>query len=194
MHDGDETIRGEQAIDKHVVVSGQADIALEPKAKLNPEAETAIAAADLIVIGPGSVYTSLLPALSVFGMQEALAAAKAPKVLIANLVTEAHHTNGWHVVDIVHALEHHHIPLDYVIYNTQLPPRTLLASYLAEGEQMIAFTPERFKESPKVHTIGTALLADHIQERSPHDGIKRSVIRHNAAEVRAQLWSILGCA
>jgi uncharacterized cofD-like protein len=191
MQDGQEIIRGEHAIDVHTITDADIDVWLEPEAHINPEAELAIRDADLIVIAPGSVYTSLLPALSVSGVREAM---RAPKVLIANLVTEAHQTNDWHVVDFAKSLARHDVPINYVLYNTQEPPADKLKNYLREEEQPVGTAADRFAEVPNIQCIGAPLLADEVAEHDERDAIERSYIRHDAAEVRRQLWDILAKA
>jgi uncharacterized cofD-like protein len=190
MQDGNEIIRGEHAIDTYTISGKSAEVWLEPQPHINPEAEQAIHAADIIVVAPGSVYTSLLPALSVGGVREAMATNPCPKVLIANLVTEAHQTNGWHVADFVKSLERHQVPINYALYNTQQPPARKLQNYLREGEQTVATEKDRFTEIPDVECIGAALIANELEQRDQNDAIERSYIRHNAQEVRRQLWKI----
>jgi uncharacterized cofD-like protein len=191
MQDGKAIIRGEHTIDTHTIIDSDVDVWLEPEPHVNPEAEAAIRSADIIVVAPGSVYTSLLPALSVAGVREAMAANPCPKVLIANLVTEAHQTNGWHVVDFVASLSHHQVPLNYVLYNTQRPSERKLKNYLHEGERPVDISEDRFAEIPEVRCIGTHLIADDIEQHDQNDAIERSYIRHDAEEVRRQLWKIL---
>jgi uncharacterized cofD-like protein len=72
-----------------------------------PEAVRAILSADLIVIGPGSLFTSILPNLLVHGMTEALRASTAFKVYVCNVATQPGETDGFAVADHVLALEAH---------------------------------------------------------------------------------------
>jgi uncharacterized cofD-like protein len=102
-------------------VSGQVAVASTPRLRhvwlepddgvavptATPEALEAIADADLLVIGPGSLYTSLLPNLLVPGISEALAAAAAPVVLVANLREQPGETEGMSLVDHLDALDAH---------------------------------------------------------------------------------------
>ncbi len=192
MQDGKEIIRGEHNIDTYTVTNKNVEVWLEPESHINPEADDAIRSADLIVVAPGSVYTSLLPALSVSGVREAMSANPCPKVLIANLVTEAHQTNDWHVVDFVHALEHHQVPITHVLYNTQAPPENKLKRYLKEGEQPVSFTEDRFAESSSIAYIPGTFVASEAAQFDQNDAIERSYIRHNAQEVQRELWKILG--
>jgi len=191
MQEGKHIIRGEHNIDTHTIDNNDVDVWLEPEPHVNPEAKRAIRSADLIVIAPGSLYTSLLPALSVAGVREAMAANPCPKVLVANLVTEARQTNGWHVVDFVHSLGRHQVPINYVLYNTQKPPANKLKNYLREGEQTVGTEQGRFAEDPTITFIPGRFIANDAEHHDKNDAIERSYIRHNAQEVRRQLWKIL---
>jgi uncharacterized cofD-like protein len=89
-----------------------------------PEAVRAILSADLIVLGPGSLYTSLLPNLLVKGIIDAIRAAKALKVYICNVATQRGETEGYTVGDHVRAIERHvgAWSFDVVLVNDHFPP------------------------------------------------------------------------
>jgi uncharacterized cofD-like protein len=73
----------------------------------HPEAVRAILEADLIVLGPGSLYTSVLPNLLVQGVKRSLIAAPAPKVYVCNVATQHGETDGFGAADHVAAIEDH---------------------------------------------------------------------------------------
>jgi uncharacterized cofD-like protein len=117
------------------VVEGQSRIAhagqiervwLTPEVSPSADALAAIAEADAIVIGPGSLYTSILPALLVPSVQEAIAAAPAVRIFIANVATQAGETDGFDLTDHVDALVAHGLPnvVDIVLANNQFAART----------------------------------------------------------------------
>jgi uncharacterized cofD-like protein len=80
---------------------------LDPEATINPEAEEAILNAEMIIIGPGSLYTSILPNLVVDGMPEALKASPAVKVFVCNVATQPGETDQFRVSDHLRAIEDH---------------------------------------------------------------------------------------
>ncbi len=90
-----------------------------------PEAVRAILGADLIVIGPGSLYTSLLPTLLVNGITEAVRASGAPCVYVCNVATQPGETDGYTVVDHVEAIEKHlgRGVFDAVLSNNRYPSK-----------------------------------------------------------------------
>jgi len=97
-------------------------IFLKPRAKAYPNAIESIKKADLIVIGPGDLYSSLLQILLTDGMSEAIKKSKAKIVYISNLMTKHGETNEFSVLDFSNEIEKYlKNKLDYVIYNTKKP-------------------------------------------------------------------------
>jgi uncharacterized cofD-like protein len=105
------TIRGESSIGPAVSNGAKArihEVYLAPEnPAAHPEAVRAILEADLIVLGPGSLYTSVLPNLLVQGIRRSLIAAPAPKVYVCNVATQQGETDGFSVADHVGAIEDH---------------------------------------------------------------------------------------
>jgi uncharacterized cofD-like protein len=99
-------VKGESQISK----TGGRIVSIElspPDALAYSESVTAILEADLIVIGPGSLYTSILPNLLVPGIAEAIRNSSAPKIYICNVATQPGETEGYNVAEHVLALEQH---------------------------------------------------------------------------------------
>ncbi|MBX5467369.1 MAG: YvcK family protein [Firmicutes bacterium] len=105
------------------------------------EAVAAIREADLIVLGPGSLYTSVIPNLLVRPIGEAIAQSRALRVLVANLMTQPGETAGYSVWDHVRAVEEHvgQPVVDVVlVHRTPLPP-AVLERYRQEGAEPVAW-------------------------------------------------------
>jgi uncharacterized cofD-like protein len=83
-----------------------------------PAALTAVARADQIILGPGSLYTSVLAAVAVPALREALAAARGRKVYVCNLRPQVPETEGYDVAAHVTALEGHGVEIDVVLCDT----------------------------------------------------------------------------
>ena len=193
LEDGKQTIRGEQKISEHLIVGHEAKVRLEPNAKVNPTASRAIKDAEMIIIAPGDIYTSLLPVLKVSGMPEALSSSKAKIVMVANLINKPLHSLDWHVMDYVREIEAYIGigAIDYVLYNTQPPSKELLDKYAGEGEFPLKNDPARFSET-KAHFIGAPLVASQPYRQDQADKLtKRSLIRHDPLAVKQQLEKIL---
>lgn len=189
MDDGTETIMGESRIGHRRIQHSDAVVRLEPAALINPDAQAAIAYADLVVIAPGNLYGSLLPALAVSGMREALRATKAQKVMVSNLVTKPGQTDGWHVVDYVKVLERYigAGQIDAVLYNSLAPSQELLDAYAQDQEYPVGIEQERFGEI-RARAIGAPLVSDRLAVQDKNDTLlKRTLIRHDAIRVARQL-------
>lgn len=104
-------------------------------ARALPQVLKAIEAADLIAIGPGSLYTSLIPNLLVRDLAETIARSRARVVLVMNLMTEPGETDGHAAADFLLALRRHapQVPIDDVLLNTAPIRGELIERYAAEG-------------------------------------------------------------
>lgn len=185
-------LEGEHAIDDYQLVSrfGIERIALSPRPKANPKALRAIKEADLIVVGPGSFYTSLVPNFLVPGIGTMLALSRAKKVYIANLMNKHGHTDEFTVSDYLERLEKligKRRVFTHVIYNTKLPPKALLRRYADEGEPVRA--TERCKKGRVF--IATNLLREELQKEDRGDTLARTLIRHDPKKLAKAISSII---
>ena len=98
------------------------------------EAVEAIEEADAIIIGPGSLYTSIMPNLIVRDIGEALKKSDAMKIYVCNIMIEPGETDGYSVSDHAKALlEHVDFKLDYVLSNNAIAPSDIILQYIREG-------------------------------------------------------------
>src|SRR6185312_12691153 len=169
MDDGS-IVRGET----NITASRQrvVELMLEP-ATVDPLPETldAIANADIITLGPGSLYTSLIPNLLVRGVPEALAASKATKVFVCNLMTQANESLGLSASQHIEKILQHaggvKGPLfDYALINTAPISAERLDQYAREGQEPIEADLERVK----------ALGVEPLTGNFVHEG---DVLRHD---------------
>lgn len=109
-----------------------------------PDTREAIAQADVIVLGPGSLYTSILPNLLVPGILDEIADSRAVKIYVCNVMTQPGETDGMSVADHLQVLLDATRPglVQYVLANTEAPSRELLARYAEEGAQPVIPTRE----------------------------------------------------
>jgi uncharacterized cofD-like protein len=173
-------LKGEHAIDFYQLISrfGVASIKLSPKAKLNPEALWAIKEADAIVVGPGDLYTSILPNFLISGMPAAIRNAKAKKIFVGNLMNKHGQTDNMEVNDYIDVFTNVvGAPFfTHAIYNTTKVPSALLTRYLDEGEPVLCEPTEG--ESGPIY-VGAPLLATRAPKRVKGDKLARSYIRHD---------------
>jgi len=121
-------------------------VCLKPTdAKALPQALSALEAADLIVIGPGSLYTSLIPILLVKDIADGIARSHARVVLIGNLMTEPGETDGYTAADHLEAIRSHagQVRIHDVLHNTEPVPAHLAERYALEGAIPVSPTPEK---------------------------------------------------
>ena len=140
-------------------------VMIEPQdAAAHPEAVEAIDEADLVVIGPGSLYTSLVPNLLVPEIAEAVGRTAAQKVYVCNVATEKGETDGYTVGDHVLALQRHTFPglIDVVVANSS-PLQSNPAS-------AVPHVPPTDEPAPGVSVV-TADIVDHTHP-TQHDASK----------------------
>lgn len=164
---------------------------LEPEPEANPKAIAAINQADMVVIAPGNLYSSLVPSLIVPGIGKALKQSQAFKVYVCNLVTKPGQTDGFEVTDFVDEIERFadcHF-LDAVLFNTEKPSRALLEKYAKEGELSVTYDRRKLKQMPYM-AVGAKLLSGKVwQKISQSDPIasQRTLIRHDPKTVARAL-------
>lgn len=150
-------------------------ITLEPRAQANPKARRAIRQADLIIIGPGDLYSSLIPTFLIPGIAKEIKKCRAKKLYICNLMNRAGQTENFQPGDFVKKIEEYSgVKLDYIIFNIEHPPQALLKRYLREGECLVPTTTIKNKRY-----IGEKLISPKLPRTKREDRIKRNLIRHN---------------
>lgn len=146
-----------------------------------PETISAIRKADLIIIGPGSLYTSILPNLLVPKLGAEVCRAKAKKVYICNLMTQAGETYNYSASDHVKAIYDHMSCafINTILVNNEDIPRKVRERYNEEKSQPVIFDIER------LHALGLEVIPGEIVS------LKDGAIRHDTKEVASMLYSIL---
>jgi uncharacterized cofD-like protein len=136
--EGGSIVRGETKISQ--VGNAIKRLFLEPAGcKPMPEALAAIEKADVITIGPGSLFTSLLPPVLVEGVADAIAVSQAVKIFVCNLMTQPGETDGFsarHHLEVFHGYAGQ-IEFDYVIVNDRPISKQQQEKYASEGAQQI---------------------------------------------------------
>jgi uncharacterized cofD-like protein len=137
-----------------------------PKARIFKEAEAAILEADKIVIGPGDLYTSILPNIIVTGVKSALQRSKARKIYVCNIMTKAGETLGYKASDFIGELERYlgRGLIGTIVCNDKKPPAYLLKRYAAESAEFVE--PDlREKRVRKAEVLGGRDLARHDPDK-----------------------------
>lgn len=187
---GKRIIRGEEKIQNSHLNGTLNHLWLEPVARANPKALSAIREADCIVIGPGNLYASLIPNLLVRGIPEAIRKSKAKKIFICNLMTKMEHTHGWSVADYVQAIEKYMgAPLDVVVFNNKRPEADILKRYAREGDTLTSWDA---LPSDRV-LVGANLMSHraHAANKVGTPAKESSLVRHDPSKLAAIVLRIL---
>ena len=137
-----------------------------------PETCEAIRRADVVVAGPGSLFTSILPPLLVPQVRDAIRQSSATRVLVANLMTEPGETDDYSVLEHVLTIERHLGAqlFDYVIYNTSPVPDHLADAYREGGSLPIQTGTFELGALERLHVrpIGVPLVSEHPAGKIRH--------------------------
>ena len=133
----------------------------------------------MITIGPGSLFTSLIPNLLVRGISQAIVASRATKIYICNLMTQANESLGLSAADHIRALNRHaQKPLfDYALVNRTPASEELTLKYATEGACQI------LNDLEEIEALGVIpVLGDYLEEAG--------VARHNTTRVARDLLEL----
>lgn len=188
--DGSECV-GETNIDEpsedHDGTQRIVSLTLEPDVPIADNARQAIHAADLIVLGPGGLYTSILPNVLVPGAADALFKTSGKLVTVVNLMSWWGQTHGFSGTDHVDELVRYigRKP-DYILVNNFPLPEDILRVYALQNDFPVS---DNFGADRRV--IRSDLLAPEKIKRSGGDILKRSLIRHDPDKLARAIVSLL---
>jgi uncharacterized cofD-like protein len=171
-------VRGESQIPRRQGFISE--VYLEP-ADCQPPAEVlaAIREADGIVLGPGSLYTSVIPNLLVEGVAQALRQSEAPKIYVCNVMTQPGETDGYTAADHIEAI-HRHVKgrlIDYAVVNTEVPIK-LQEKYARQGAHPV--TPDL----PRIQKMDVIPVAARLMSETDH-------VRHDPARLAETIFDLV---
>jgi uncharacterized cofD-like protein len=176
--------------EKEVYLSREIDqgyktVFLEPFPKVNPRVIEELQNADLIVMGPGGLHTSLIPNLLVEGVCDAICQSPAKKVYVVNLMNRKGQTTGYKTSNYLHELVRYlgKDVFDHILINVQKPPKELIDVYAEEGDLV--------ENDIEDERIVRAHLLGRLAEEAKKDLIKRNLIRHDSAKLAQELMKIV---
>jgi uncharacterized cofD-like protein len=162
---------------------------LTPEAEPNAQALEAIAKADLLVLGPGDLYTSVLPNILVNGISQAIAKSKAKKVYIVNLMTKYGQTYNFSASDHLNVIkEYCGIIPDYVVINTAVLSPEALALYAKFEEKSVV---DDLKPNNGYTVIRADVVSHQFTEKPKSDTLVRSLIRHDSLKLAEELMKLV---
>ena len=151
-----------------------------PSAGAVPEAVQAIYDADVVILGPGSLYTSIIPPLLVREIAEAVKRTKAVRMYICNVMTQPGETMGFSAGDHIQALTDHigGNLLDYVILNNREVPKEIQSVYAEEGAAPVRLDMERIIRLGPVPVSADLLQTNYLA-------------RHNAEKLAELIFRLI---
>lgn len=185
------TVVGEHEIDepRHDGRLAIRRVYLLPQPQANPKALEAIKQADVIIIGPGDLYTSLLPTLLVEGIAEAVRSSHAHKIFVLNLMSKYGQTHGFTASRYTAALEEYlQTPFTHVLVNTAVLPVEVL-QYYATSEN--SFPIENDLPEDRYAIITGDFLSGRTFRPDPGDKLKRSLLRHDPDKLAKALVAVM---
>jgi len=176
-----------------------------------PGVVEAIAEADVVILGPGGLYTSIIPNLLCEGIPEAIRQASCRTIYIANVMTQPGKTDGYGLSDHIRELKRYGgFPIDYVLVNDREVSPAVLAKYKKEGQRQILFHPGESDDVSAVSfgggkellvvegsIIQTADVIAEVEEQvisravGAGDVEVKTVLRHDPAKLTAALIEVL---
>ena len=171
------------------IVTGESNISLskspidqvmlkEKNIRPNPEVLKAILEADAVVLGPGSLYTSVLPNLLIKEVAETIALSRAVKIYVCNVMTQPGETDFFSVADHVRAILKHTGPgfIHYVIANKEKVPAKLLKRYEAHGQEPVVMD-EAAVDELGIKLVKKSLLDQEDYVRHSPEKLGKAIIR-----------------
>ena len=160
-----------------------------PIAKANEKALKAIEEADLIVLSPGSLYTSIISNLLVEGIPESIARSNGKKVYVCNIMSQVSQTYGYKASDHVNKIkEYLKCDLDFVILNNKSPNEDLIESYKMENAHLIENDIDKIENSG-ISVIAEDLLDDVKEKRILWE--KKNLLRHDPDKISEVLVGLI---
>jgi len=180
---------GEHIIDDSVKHGGDRIVSLKtsPRAKIYPPAAAEIKSADAIIIGPGDLYSSILPNLIIEGSVEAIKSFKGKFIYIMNLMTRYSQTHNMSANDHLKTVEvYSKRKADVVIVNSEKIPAAILSAYRKQHEYPVADDLAGDSRVMRLPLIKTTLV-----KQFPNDLVRRSYLRHDAEKLRRVLKGVI---
>jgi uncharacterized cofD-like protein len=193
-YDNGKQVLGEHYIDEPDQKQGNhkiVELEVIPKASANPKALKAIREADIIILGPGDLYTSIICNLVVAGIARAVAVSRAKKVFVMNLMTKFGQTSGFAASDHIESLETYlgKGAIDYCLVNKD---NHYSKAILDRYKQEKAFVVKDDLGSPSgLKVIRRKLSSKKVYTKPGSDKLTRSLIRHDQTKLASAIVSLL---
>jgi uncharacterized cofD-like protein len=148
-----------------------------PDVEPTERALAALAAADLIIIGPGSLYTSVLPNLVIRKLAEGLRSARALRVYVCNVMTQPNETDGYTAQDHLRAIiEHAGLVVDVMLMNGRRASETIVGNYAAMNQHPVKADVDAIRALGVTPFFGDIIAEDDYVRHEP-DALARTIFQ-----------------
>lgn len=184
------TLKGENELNNANIEQGLKSLSYQQEVVLNDHARKAIIRADVIILGPGNYYCSIVPNLIVDGFREAIHESEAKIILPINLTNKNGHTMGWKVSDYVNDVEGYlGKEVDIVLINNEPPSEEQIKNYEIEEGDGVMVVDDYIKEN----AVRAPLLSHALIRKTEGDAVHalRSFIRHDPQKLKDAIAKII---
>ncbi|MCA9386467.1 YvcK family protein [Candidatus Dojkabacteria bacterium] len=161
-------------------------LSTKPKSETHAKVIDSIKQADLIIIGPGDLYTSIIANFIIDGVRDAIKKSSAKKIYISNLVTKFGQTFDFKLSDHLNEVEKYSTKMDYILVNSKPLSREILKKYKLENAYPVV---NDLLNDGRI--ILTDLLATEKIKTIKGDILKRSLIRHDSVKIASTIKEFL---
>lgn len=192
LYDNNKQVLGEHVIDepemdlcKHKII----ELSVFPKAKANPKALNEIKNSDLIVLGPGDLYTSVLPNLVIDGIKRAVFEAKAKLIFVMNLMTRYGQTNNYKASEFLNEIKKYvgKYPDVVLVNNGKIPERAIIWYKKVHAEPV----RDNLELKTGIKVVRGDFVHSKIHKKADSDILTRSLIRHDPDKLAKAIISLL---
>lgn len=177
----------DEVVGKHKII----ELEVFPEASANPKALKAIKEADLVVLGPGDLYTSIICNLVVSDIAKGIRKSRAKKVFVLNLMTRFGQTSNLTASDHLKELEKYlgkGVVNVCLVNKTEKFPRGVLARYKEEKAYLVK---DDLEKNHGVKIVRRSFISNEVYSKPKSDKLKRSLIRHDSVKLAKAIISLL---
>lgn len=188
-------VLGEHEIDEPDRDQGKfriTNLELFPNVSANLDAIKALKDSDVIVLGPGDIYTSILPNIVVPGISDAIRKSKAKVVYVLNIMTKFGQTIGYTACDFVNEIEKYlgNKRLNMVLANSETQvPKSILDRYKSEKAEFVQDDLDKLANK-KIKIVRSNLVSSDFYEKPKSDKLVRSLVRHDQSKLAKIIASL----
>lgn len=180
-------VLGEHFIDEPLVVNGKiVELSTIPEAEISKDAKKAILSSDILILGPGDLFTSIIANLVVSGVKEAVAKSNTKIIYILNLMTKHGQTDNMSAKTHVEILAKYlgKSPNVVLVQKKFVLPNTLTERYSQESSDLVL---NDLEENKNIKVVEGDFISETLYEKDKGDILKRSLVRHDPDKLAKEI-------